>query len=167
MAAAALTAAVLATTATACDADAPAGQASSAARASGGPKGEEAEREAARAVVLAEMAAAVASTDLEGAPPFDSEHLRAQRTAGGWCLADWTTQTPATDAAVDAVAAALVTRGWKAGTWRPKGAERISGLTKGEWILQIVHRDTPGDEYLSLLALRDGPLCPAADQPGF
>lgn len=155
-------AAVIALTACEAGAQAAKGPADEAAAA-----GTQASGEAGRAAVLAEISAAVEATELEGAPPYDSEHLRAQRTAGGWCIADWATQTPATDPAVNAVVADLVTHGWKAGSWQPKGVERVSFLTKGEWGLQVVHRGTAGDEYLSFVASRDSATCPALAPQSF
>ncbi|MFC8127162.1 hypothetical protein [Streptomyces sp. NPDC057302] len=51
---------------------------------------------------------------------------------------------------------------WKVTERRTHEQARLTSLTKGSWVLQVIHRTPDGDDYLSLLALRNSPACEKA-----
>lgn len=78
------------------------------------------------------------------------------------CAADWSTFSPASDTQVDNAVGTLGEHGWKVTGRRTHKKAALTSLAKGPWTLQVVHRTPEGNDYLSLLALREDKACEQA-----
>lgn len=78
------------------------------------------------------------------------------------CAVDWSTFSPATGTQVDKVVSTLGEHGWKVTERRAHEKAALTSLVKGPWTLQVVHRTPEGNDYLSLLAMRESEACEEA-----